>query len=722
MTDIADRYTQIREYLQKLYPEAVSISRIARDLDMNRGSVSKYMEVLLTQGHVIMKPYGKAKLYSSSQKIPFDDLFDYLPDAIVILDEELRILMVNKSFLKTFDMRRDHQITGSLIEKLDLPLFRDPSVRDNITRILQAKTYINEMLLIEPGKNRIFLTEFVQTTIPSLSFTGKTGIMISFRDITTWKKTEDELKSSERKIRTLFEEVPSGIFMFQEDGTILNANRASLEILGLTRFTDIAHINLFDIMCSREPIERLIKESKNAEITLTCNFDRLKKATSIPTSKSGIAYFQVVFAPVTDRKAGNLREFFILFLDITQQKRAEKELKERFRGITSNLPGIAYQFFARDTGEWGVYYVDERSELLYGLTPEPLYNWFDRFTACIAEVDKERWTNSIRDVIAKVIPWDFEGTFIRPDGKKMYIRGVSQPIRLKNETIWNGLFLDITDRKKAEDELKISEQRFFGIAKNLPGIVYQFYVRKTGESGMYFVDAGSEDIYGISPDPLNTWIIRFGSHIAPSDQKRWHDSIEDVIRRNAPWEFEGRYIASPDDERYIRVVSQPIILPDETLWNGLILDITEYWTAEEALRKSLFNEIRYHSFFENTCNGVLIYEPVDDGNEYILKDVNKATSNLLRMNKEDLIGKKLFEEFPDLPNPEIRDLLRRVLITEKPEFVAPLKYRKRDDFPWISHYVFKLPSGEIASFMVDVSDEVQKEHELNDGSCEYYQI
>ncbi|MGV8111220.1 hypothetical protein [Methanospirillum sp.] len=88
------------------------------------------------------------------------------------------------------------------------------------------------------------------------------------------------------------------------------------------------------------------------------------------------------------------------------------------------------------------------------------------------------------------------------------------------------------------------------------------------------------------------------------------------------------------------------------------------------------------------------------------------------MNKEDLIGKKLFEEFPDLPNPEIRDLLRRVLMSEKPEFVAPLKYRKRDDFPWISHYVFKLPSGEIASFMVDVSDEVQKEHEMIGQFCE----
>ena len=93
--------------------------------------------------------------------------------------------------------------------------------------------------------------------------------------------------------------------------------------------------------------------------------------------------------------------------------------------------------------------------------------------------------------------------------------------------------------------------------------------------------------------------------------------------------------------------------------------------------------------------------------------MNKVTAALLRMPKEDIVGKHLFEEFPELPDPEIRDLLRQVLITEQPEFVAPLKYRKREDFPWIYHYVFKLPSGEIASFMIDVTDVVKKGRDPN---------
>jgi PAS domain S-box-containing protein len=707
-----DRYTRIREFLQEHYPTAVSISLIARELEMNRGSVAKYLEVLQSHGHVVMKPFGKAKLYTSSQNVPFDDLFDYISDAIVILDADLHILMVNKSFMNTFGIRKERNIIGTELSRLSLPFFDNPTVQENIARIIQSQTFINEMLLIERGTERIFLTEFVSTVIPSLAFTGKPGIMISLRDITPWKKTEDALKNSERKIRTLFEEVPSGIFLFHEDGTILNANRASLDILGLARFTDLADLKLYDIMCSRDTIQELIRKGKIAELTLSCNFDRLKSETLATTKKTGVAYFQIVFAPVTGSVGNAPREFFILFLDITAKKLAEKQLNERYRGIMSNLPGIVYQFYARDSGEWGVYYVNERTQEIYGVTTKPLNTWFDRYGACIAPEDRERWRMSIEDVIRRVAPWEFEGRFIKPTGEEMYIRGTSQPVRLKNETVWNGIFLDITDRRRAEEALRRSEERLRGITNNLPGIVYQFYARDSGEWGMHYVDDRSGEVYGLNPDPLDTWIQRYGACIAPEDRERWSRSIKDVIRRVAPWEFEGRFIKPTGEEMYIRVLSQPVRLKNETVWNGIILDITDRKRAEEVLRRTEFKEVRYHSFFENTCNGVLIYESVGNGEDYLIKDVNTVTAALLRMTKEELVGKKLFEEFPDLPDPEVHDLLLRVLTTEQPEFVAPLKYRNREDSPWISHYVFKLPSGEIASIMVDVTDAVKEGRDL----------
>ncbi|HNX18351.1 MAG TPA: PAS domain-containing protein, partial [Methanoregula sp.] len=160
MADDQDRNSRIREFLQGKYPEAVSISLIARELGMNRGSVAKYLEVLQSQGHAVMKPFGKAKLYTTSQNVPFDDLFNYLSDAIVILDSDLRILMANRSFLNTFGIRKDRNVIGTDLSRIRLPLFDSPTIQENIARIIKAQAFVNEMLLIEQGTDRIFLTEF----------------------------------------------------------------------------------------------------------------------------------------------------------------------------------------------------------------------------------------------------------------------------------------------------------------------------------------------------------------------------------------------------------------------------------------------------------------------------------------------------------------------------------------------------------------------------------
>jgi PAS domain-containing protein len=168
---------------------------------------------------------------------------------------------------------------------------------------------------------------------------------------------------------------------------------------------------------------------------------------------------------------------------------------------------------------------------------------------------------------------------------------------------------------------------------------------------------------------------------------------------------------------FIRGISQPIRLKSETVWNGIFLDITDRKRAEEALTASHFMETRYRSFFEDTCNGVLIYEPVAGGRDYLITDVNKASADLLREDRAGLIGKRLFEVFPDIATPEIRETLRRVLTTGRPEVARPAKYRNRDDFPWISRYIFRLPSGELASFMIDVS-EVLKDADGPAGAAE----
>ncbi|MFA5613061.1 MAG: PAS domain-containing protein [Methanoculleus sp.] len=442
MSEYQDKFSKIIELLEEQAPQGLSISAIARELDINRATVSKYLDVLQSKGDVTMRHFGRSKLYTPTQRIPLSELFDRLPHAIVILDADLHILMINTSFVRTLGIHRGRNIIGASLFDLHLRIFSDPSIRRNIERIQQSGTYLAEMQHIEDSTNHIYLLEFA----PIVSHVGKPGIMVSLQDITAWKNAETALRDSEKRIRTIFETVPCGIILFTADGNVLNANRASLEILGLRTFQDLMNGNIFDISCYKGTILKLIQQGKIAETELVCDFDRLRREQRIPSTRSGIAYFDIVFTPITLDSVSVPNEFAMLIKDVTIKHLARKELA--------------------------------------------------------------------------------------------------------------------------------------------------------------------------------------------------------------------------------------------------------------------FKEIRYRSFFENTCNGVLIYEPVDDGYEYIFKDINRATENILQMKKQDLIGKKLFEVFPDLPDPDVRDALIRVLRTGNPEFLLPLQYQKGKDSPWVWHYIFKLPSGEIASFMIDVSDAV----------------
>lgn len=446
MEEYADKLVTIKRFLQDKSPSRMSISAISRELGMRRSSVSKYLDMLQLTGDVTMIPFGKSKQYTVSQRVPYNALIDISPNGILVIDAGGRIEMANKKFATDFGIDNVNKIIGSNICDINLRVFSDPSIQKNIRRLIAGSLYIKEMQYIEEKANRVYYIKFT----PTVSNHGSQHLMINVEDITSQVQKDEAFSILDKRLRTIFDEVPSGILFFRADGTILNANPASLKLFGISKLQDMLSINLFDFICTKDKFTSLINEGKVNDIDVGCDFDVLKNVKNIPTTRSGISYFDVVFTPITTKDSGqNLKEYAIMFKDITAEKMVEKELR--------------------------------------------------------------------------------------------------------------------------------------------------------------------------------------------------------------------------------------------------------------------FKESRYRSFFDNTCNGMLIYQPVDNGEDYIIKDINRATEIILAIMKEDIIGKRIFTVFPDLLGFKVRELLKRVNFTEQPEVVPPLQYVVGEDRPWCSHYVFKLPSGEIASFMIDVSDEMKAE-------------
>lgn len=146
------------------------------------------------------------------------------------------------------------------------------------------------------------------------------------------------------------------------------------------------------------------------------------------------------------------------------------------------------------------------------------------------------------------------------------------------------------------------EDRIQNIAANVPGVIFQFYADDTGKWRNHFVSEQSQDIFGISADPLDTYHERFTDHIAPEDRKRWLKSAERAIRTVTSWTFEGRFITPTGEEKYIKGLAQPTRLENEVVFNAIVLDNTARKRAEMAmLREQVFNSM----LLENVADGVV---------------------------------------------------------------------------------------------------------------------
>lgn len=95
----------------------VSIVDISRKCGLNRNSVAKYLNILVTLGQAEMQVVGPAKVYHLSSRVPFsDEFFRRYPEPALMLDENGLVKMVNKLFLLQCEVSESELLGTSLFE------------------------------------------------------------------------------------------------------------------------------------------------------------------------------------------------------------------------------------------------------------------------------------------------------------------------------------------------------------------------------------------------------------------------------------------------------------------------------------------------------------------------------------------------------------------------------------------------------------------------------
>lgn len=205
-TQIMDGYQQEIEQIKQILREnskGMTVTDIARKIKINRNSVAKYLDIMRISGHVEMITFGPAKVFFPSRRVPINDMLNYTSDLILVFDNDLKITMINDSFLNFIKISREN-ILGQFIHEFLLTLLEDNSeILVGIKEALGGKKFIQEIDLEIQGEFYFFTIKI----IPTIFDDGRIGGTFIIKNNTDNKLAENALRQSEQNLKNFLKKI-----------------------------------------------------------------------------------------------------------------------------------------------------------------------------------------------------------------------------------------------------------------------------------------------------------------------------------------------------------------------------------------------------------------------------------------------------------------------------------------------------------------------------------
>jgi len=163
--------------------------------------------------------------------------------------------------------------------------------------------------------------------------------------------------------------------------------------------------------------------------------------------------------------------------------------------------------------------------------------------------------------------------------------------------------------------------------------------------------------------------------------------------------------------RYFEITHTPIKDDGGSVVGMAIIahDITEQKISTELIAAA---DARYRELFDHISSGVAVYEAIDNGHDFVIRDFNRAACAIEQVKKEEVIGRSVLKAFPGIKDFGLFTVFQRVWQTGLPEYFPISQYKDHRISGWKENYIYKLPSGEIVAVYRDMTREKQLLEEL----------
>ena len=427
----------------------------------------------------------------------FDDrisasaIIEVITNAIILIDLEGTIAFVNQETLDLFSYERD-ELLGQDIEMLIPGRFQHKHV--NHRKNYYVKPSVRQMGIgLDLFARRKDGTEFpCEVSLSPLKTADGDYVICGLHDISIRKHTENALLESERKLNEQYTEMdiiystsPMGMCLMDTDLRYLRCNEKLAEINGISVVDHIGRTLreiVPEIAETMEPVYRRVIDTGepviDVEASMIAGTDSQKKR-----------YFSACYYPVKSED-GVVRGVSSIVQEITERVEAEKLLRDahdqlekrvlertkelkgtnlklrlehdtllksehRLRQLVESTNAIPWEANAKT---WQFTYVGPQAVKLLGY---PVKQWYEKdfWADHIHPEDKDYTIKYCRDSSQHLNNYEFDYRMIKANGGVIWLHDIVKVGRKngKSETLW-GFMIDITDRKKVEEEMHMAEE------------------------------------------------------------------------------------------------------------------------------------------------------------------------------------------------------------------------------------------------------------------------
>ena len=536
-------------------------------------------------------------------------------------------------------------------------------------------------------------------------------------DIEDRKRAEDLLRSSERQLRAIVDNIPAMIAIHNESGELELENRPAQEYHGRlpndTRQSETADvIHPDDVPAFLAATQHALLTGRPLELEQRLRGgDGVYRWFHVRSRRSradydGATRWYTVGTDIHDRKTAEegLRRTETRLFEVQRLSRTGAWRYDLATGIVESSPEIQ-RVYAAEAG-------DDISRPSF---------WFDR----IHPEDRSRVQAQFEQCLHEKTDYQAGYRIVLPDGSIRYQYATGHPVTNDAGDLveFVGASMDMTEhwlaateRSLAEEALRESERHSRLIVDSIPGL----FGLLTADGHLQFLNRQIVDYTGMTLEELKQRGVSDTIH--PEDLPHVKQVFTQSIVAGNPYEMvwrfrrsDGVYLWFQNNGFPVRDTSGQIVS-----WCVLMTDIDERKRAEDALQKS---EERWRTVFENSAIGVAL---TDLSGCYLA--TNSAYQNMLGYSDEEI---NQFT-FLELTHEDYREsnwqLVMELIEGKRTQFQIEKQYRRKDgNFIWVRNNVSLVPGTKSMSRFImalseDITERKRTEETLRRAQAELAQV